>query len=64
MNGNTTMTAEAEVRPAMDVAPAEKKLLLRLRQLKRGVHLAMIHLTGDGVREIVLLGSGKKERLG
>ena len=63
MNGNTTMTAEVEVRAAMDVTPAEEKLLLRLRQLKRGMHLAMIHLAGDGVREIALLGSGKKERL-
>ena len=48
----------------MLVTVAEKKLLMRLRQLPGGVHLFALAKKRRGIVDLVLFGYGKKERLG
>jgi hypothetical protein len=49
--------------PDDSVSEPELKLLRRLRTLRSGVHLCIIHADGSGVFGLTLLDGGKLERL-
>ena len=49
--------------PDESVSEAEIRLIRRLRTLRSGIHLCIIHADGNGVFGLTLMDSGKLERL-
>lgn len=66
------MESEGVYQTSKDTVPAEglflltegeMKLIRRIRSLHSGNHLAIIHIDGDGVAALTLLGTGSIEKL-